>query len=110
MGIGVGEAPGQAHRIHQLKHLTLCLRFAPAQAEGADGIGDELEHCIPGIEGGKGILEDDLHLFLQLPPGVAFGKGDILPLEEDLAVGGGGEAQDRPPQGGLAAARLAHNA
>ena len=41
------------------------------------------------------------------PYAVLYGK-DFT--EEDLAVGGGGEAQDRPPQGGLAAARLAHNA
>ncbi len=73
-------------------------------------LGDDIKHPHVGVQGRKGVLEDHLDVG---PHGghLALGQlGQILALEQHLAVGGIQQTDDGVAQGGLAAARLAHHA
>ncbi len=71
---------------------------------------DNVPHGHPGVEGGIGVLEDDLHLtakLLQLPSPQG-GHIDLIavPLEEDLAPSWLNQPEDRAAASRLAAAGL----
>ena len=112
MGVGVDEPLGQARHVHDLTYPLLDTLLVPAVIDLLDkqGGGDGLADGHAGVEGGEGVLEDDLHLPAQALHLLGVHGQHVLALEEDLAAGGLVEAQDGAPHGGLAAAGLAHYA
>ena len=109
MGIGIRQPTGQAHGIHQLVDPFLQFLLGLAQAIYLQGVRNQFRHAVPGIEGGKRVLENELHVppqLLLLLLGQACGGP---PFKEDLPFGGLLESQYGPAQGGFAAARLAHH-
>ena len=65
---------------------------------------------IRGLSDADRVLEDDLHPAAHLLEGVAVEGEDVLAVERHRACRRRDEAQDRPPQGRLAAAGLTHEA
>ncbi len=76
----------------------------------AEGLVQDLPDSEPGIEGGVGILEDDLHLLAQRTHLLVVVVGDVLSRKVDRSRRGFQQSDDGPPQGGLAASRLSHQA
>ena len=62
----------------------------------------------PGIQGGIGVLEDDLQLPPQFLQAMGGKRKEVLPGEPDPAPGSGEEGQEQAAQGGLAAAGFSH--
>ena len=65
-------------------------------------------HPLAGLQGPGGILEHRLELPPQRPQGLGGQGGQVLPVKEDLAFGGGQQAQQQPGQGGFPAAGFPH--
>ena len=76
-------------------------------ALGDERHGDDVAHARQRIERGEGILE---HRLDQARAGLAVHVDDPLALDRDVAGAGLEQAQDQAGQGGLAAARFAHDA
>ena len=112
MGIGVDEALGQTGHVHNFPHPLVNALLVPAVIELLDneGGGNRFADGHAGVEGGKGVLEDDLHLPAQLLHLLGAQGQHVPALEEHLAAGGFVEAQDSPAHGGLSAAGLAYHA
>ena len=109
VGIGVAQPILDAHPVHKL--LDPVVDLLPGEAfRLLQGLPDHLIHGVAGIQGGIGILENDLHPFPNLPKLPSLQIGDILPVQQDLSVGGVVEPDHGSAQGGLAAAGFAHHA
>jgi len=83
---------------------------AVAHAVDHEPLGHDVADPHAWVERGERILEDDLHVLAQPLGTPAVLARDLLALEPDLAACGRHQADQRPPQGRLAAARLAHEA
>ena len=111
MGETVGVLLLQAHGLQQVDHHLIPLLAALGQAVVVYALGHDIHHLHPGIQGGVGILEHHLR-----PAGELLVNGGGLlavhhmAVKDHMAVGGGIEANDGAAQGGLAAARLTHQA
>ena len=108
--IGVHQPLVQTHGLHQLQHLGKALIgvavFARERQRFVDGLRDgEL-----GVERGKRVLKDQLHIPPQLLEPAPADLGDVLAVKEDFARRGLDQPQDRPPERRLAAAGLADHA
>ena len=134
MGKAVGVFRVKSHPVQKLLDPLRALGLSLAKAVNVDGLPDDLTHRHPGVQRGSGILENDLHFpahgkhvhrlslghallyqntfplrrFLPVKGVLPLVNG--LPVIKDLAGGGLMEAQDGPAKGGLAAARLPHQA
>ena len=71
-------------------------------------LGDGVIYRHTGVEGGVGVLEDHLHLGAEPAERIALHVGDVRAVEADGAAGGLIQPENGAGQGGLAAARLAH--
>ena len=111
MGVGVDQAFRQAGHVHDLPHPLVDALLIPAVIELLDdqGGGNGLADGHTGVEGGEGVLENDLHLPAQAFHLLGVHRQHILALEEHLAAGGLMEAQDGAAHRGLAAAGLPHH-
>ena len=110
VGIGVDEALVQTHDPHQLLDLLFAFNLVRIEPEDLEWLGDDVAHRHAGVEGGVGVLEDDLHLLAQ---GVELLRGDVgnvLTVEIDLAVGGVQKTQHHAAQRAFTAAGLAYHA
>ena len=109
VGVGIPQALVQADRCHDGLGPLDDLRLG--ETLGADqGLLHRLKHGHAGVEGGVGVLEDDLHLLAQLTQLFLVDVGDVLAVEEDLAFGALQQVDHGTAQGGLAAAGLADDA
>ena len=109
--VALGVAPGQAALLHDVEHPLLELaRGYAAAGQLAQRLGYELEHGHPRVQAAVGVLEDHLHVPVQLlhapPPVFQY----ALAAEEHVAAAGLLEPEHAAPERGLAAARLAHDA
>ncbi len=68
---------------------------------------DDRADALAGVQARVRILEHDLHLPPNRPQRASAKPGDVTALEQDAALGGLEQADDRPAEGGLAAAGLA---
>ena len=76
--------------------------------EGGERAADDAGERHPRVEGSDRVLEDDLHLG---PAAAQVGdRGHVLPLPQDLPSGRRYQTQERPAEGGLAAAGFADDA
>jgi len=99
----------QAHRLQHLLAAVLAF-LAGAHPVDHQGLRHDLPEGHAGVEGGVGVLEDELHI---APVGLevlAAQPAYVGPREADPAGGGLQEPVDAPPGGRLAAARLPHQA
>ena len=112
VGIGVDQSVGKAHHVHDLMDFLVNTRLVLVavdllhQQRGRDGLADR--HT--GVQRGKGVLENDLHipahvLHLRLVKGQ-----HVLALEVHMAGCGLVQAEDGAAHGGFSAAGLAHHA
>ena len=77
----------------------------------ADSLADDLAHGHTGLQGGEGVLEDDLHLGAHVAHLLGVEVIDLLAVEQHLAAGlFAGQTKNGAAGGGLAAAGLAHQA
>ena len=99
----------EAHVGQQLEHPFL--DFAAAYVPVDDhGLGDEVAHPHPGVEGTPRVLKHGLHRAAVLPPGLRVSVADFLALEADGALGRLFQLEHHLGGGALAAARLADDA
>ena len=73
-------------------------------------IRNEIKDTHSGIQGGEGILENQLHVLAQSLPPAAGGIGNLLPVEGDGAFGGVQQPQNHTAQGGFSASGFAQDA
>src|SRR6266516_5275995 len=66
---------------------------------------DDRADALAGVQARVRILDHDLHLPPNRPQRASAKPGDITALEQDAALRGLEQANDRPAEGGLAAAR-----
>ena len=104
VGIGEGQPLGQAHRLHQLSHPLVPFLLGLAHAVHLQRLRDQLGHAHAGIEGGKGILKNDLHILAQVFSLVLGYADGLLSLKQNAAAGSVQQAQNYPAQGGFPAA------
>ena len=109
VGIGEGETPGQAHRVHQVIDTLLQFLPVPAEVIGPQRVSDQLGHTESGVQRGKRVLENDLHVFAQGLAPFPLGGGNIFPVKIDFPGGGVQKTQNHPAQRGFAAARFTHD-
>jgi hypothetical protein len=107
VGVAVQVAPRQVDVLQQLLDPAGALG-AREVLVGVEGLSDALRDHHRRVERGVRVLEDHLH---RAADGAQLGAAqprDVLPVDADAAAGGLDEPQHRPPGGGLARARLAH--
>ena len=107
--MGVARAMGRAqyHPLQQGVHLFARLGARAHPAVKAQRLGDDVGHPVPRIERGLRVLEDHLELGPQRAEPLLGQVRDVLAVEPEAAGGGGVEADQGPPQAGLAGAALA---
>ena len=99
------QADGAGDPRHLLVQLGLC------QAEmGPERLLQQLPHGHAGIQGGVGVLKDELHVPALLPHSLPVQRTQVLTIEKDLPGGGLDEPQNGPARGRFAAAGFAHQA
>jgi hypothetical protein len=107
--IAAGVVGLEADRSIILRTFSSALGVA-AETVDAQALADAVADRRPWVQARVRVLEDDLH-----PPSIRLERGtldrrDIGAVELDPARGRVEEPQDHPPDRGLAAARLAHEA
>ena len=100
----------EADRLQQVDDPLLPLAPRLGELVDDEGLADDRAHRHAGVQRRVGVLEDDLHVAPQVAQRALVEGGDVLVLEPHLARGGLDEAEDAAAGGGLAAARLAHEA
>src|SRR5690606_7184244 len=95
---------------HHLLHPRLHCLAADVGLEGAQRLSDDLAYGHARIETGQRVLEDDLHVLAQVAQRPRMERRELLPQPDDAPTRGLDEAQDRAPEGGLAATGLADDA
>ena len=99
----------QPDQLHELLDLALDLALGDGLVQPIGG-SDDGPHGLAGVQRGVGVLEDHLHVAADQPEVLALQLRDVPALEEDGAIRGVEQAHGHPGQGGLAAARLPHQA
>ena len=84
--------------------------FGRGLAVDGEGLGEDLADGHAGVEGGVGILEDDLHAAAEEAHLRGFGGGERLAGEEDFARGGLDEVEEHAGYGAFAGAGFAYQA
>ena len=108
--IGIHIPLGQADEVHELEHPLFYLRLVCEHLLNMNGLGYEILNGETGIERGEGVLEDHLHLAVYVGLFLFPRVKDALAVIEDLALGGGQQAENNPAEGGLAAAGFTDHA
>ena len=110
VGVAVHVVQVQAGHLHYLADPVVPLGLGLVGVVDIDVLPDDVLDGHAGVEGGEGVLEDQLHLpagLVELRPGQG---GKILPVQEDLPGRGLDQAQDSLAHGALAAAGFADDA
>lgn len=109
VGVAVEVGGGQAHDLEELGD-AVAYRACAALPVDLERLGDDVAGASAGVQGGVGILEDQLEpgAYGAQPPGAE--GGDVLAVELDAAAGDVGEPDEAAAEGGLAAAGLADDA
>ena len=106
-GVFVEIVQGQLHHFQEPGHLFQAVaHLRPVDAQGQL---QDLLHCVPRVQRGSWILEDDLDLLLELLGALAVLEDALAPVL-DAAGGGGVHAHGGVGHGALARARLPHQA
>ena len=105
VGMG-GTQPGQGEEFH---HFLPPLLPASLPVD-IQRLPDDLGHFETGVEGGPGVLEDDLDPLVDLLELAAIQRLNILPFETDLSRRQIIDPQDEAGDRGLPAAALPHEA
>ena len=74
------------------------------------GLGDDVFYAVAGIEGGEGILENDLHVAAEAAHFAAGGGEQVATIEAHAAGGGLDEAKDEASESALARTGFANQA
>jgi hypothetical protein len=98
----------QSHRLEEVDDTLLALLAGLGELVDDQRLSDDRAHGHARVEGGVGILEDDLHVAAKVAERALVEGGDVLAFEDDLARCRLDEAEDAPAGGGLATSRLAH--
>src|SRR4029079_6496211 len=101
MRIASGIAATETDRVEEVVHAPLGCPDAAAQAQLANGLGDDVANAPTGVEAGKRILKD--HLRAQAAVAATSGR------EIERAVRRRLQAYDHARDGRLAAARFTHD-
>ena len=80
------------------------------QVVDPEGLTDQLAHGVARVQGGDGVLEDDLNVPAQVGEGAVVELGQVQALEADGAAGGPVEEQDGAAGGRLRAPALSDQA
>ena len=99
----------QAHLFQGLGHAFVDFRFGQ-WAQRGQRFGHAPADGAPGVEGGIGVLKDHLKIAPRLAQLRRRQGVQVLPIEQDVATGGGVQRHDEARQRGFAAARPAHDA
>ena len=86
----------QSDRIHQLMYPGLDRLFILQKPVFDDRFRDRLAHGFSGIQRGKRILENDLHLTPHLPHFGVTQRGNVGPVKEHFPVRRLQKAENRP--------------
>ena len=113
VGVTAEHIGVQAAVLHDLEDIVPHGGVAPLEdAVGHQALTDDLTHRHTGVQGGVGVLEDELQVLAQHPHLLL---GQLLQVDvlavlvvDDVAVGLGIELQQGAAQSGLTAAGLAH--
>jgi hypothetical protein len=95
----------QAHLLKQLSHAPGAL-VARHDAVEHQRLGEDLADRHARIEGGEGVLKDDLHLAPKRPQAALGEVRDVFTVDPHPALIGGYQPHGKAPQGGLATARF----
>ena len=98
----------QPHHVHQPRHPLLQIGARFGEAEVAHRLGQDVAHLEAGVQTGERVLEHHLHAPPQRPERADREIVDALAVEHHLAGRRVEQTQDAAPDGGLAAAGLAH--
>src|SRR5579862_8620744 len=74
------------------------------------GLGDYVFYAEAGVEGGEGVLKDDLHVAAEAAHFAARGGEQVAAVQADAAGGGFDEAEDEASEGAFAGAGFADQA
>src|SRR5215813_14652190 len=110
LGIAAQMVGVETHRLQEVDHALLALLARLGELVNDQGLSDDRAHRHPRIQGGVGVLKNDLHVTAEMPEGPLVQRGDFLVVEDDLARRGLNEAQNAAAGGRLAAAGLTHQA
>ena len=107
MGVAVHVLGLEAHPAEHDQHLLVQLA-RPGQMVQLEPQPHQVADRLAGVEGGVGVLEDELDVAGPLKGLLAREPHQAFSVEQDLPGGDGGQPHHGPAQGGLAAAGLAH--
>ena len=110
MGVAVDEAFCQADGFHQLEDAVFDLLLGGIFAAHLHPFRDGLHDGFPRVQGGKRVLEDDLHILAPLAQLSSAELQNVFAVKDHPAGGGFDQPQDAAAGGGLAAAGFAHDA
>ena len=110
MWIAAGEIGRQAHEAEQLCNPLGAPPASRREPMNVKRFAEDVADGLAGIERGEGVLEDDRHLAANATHSPTTQSKDVLASEVDLTGRRLDQAQDRAPEGRLAAARLADQA
>jgi hypothetical protein len=110
MGVAVDELRVEPDLVHQGGNRVL-LGHPVGQGLGVDveGLADDRRDGHPRIQGGVGVLEDDLDVPALGPHGLAGQVRDVVAVDDDRAGGRWLEAHQQSARGGFPAAALPHD-
>ena len=97
----------EAHQLHLLQDALIALPAVHLRIVDVQRLAHDIPHAHAGVQRGIRILKDHLHA---LAVGLHVGGGDVVAVEYDFSAGRLVEAHDGAPDGGFAAAGLAHQA
>ena len=107
--VAIGESRAEADQVEQLLDSPSTGPAAPVEAMDLQRLTNARAHRTSGVERGVRVLEDHRGLGPQAPEARP-AELDILAVEPDTPARRPFQAQQREPDGGLAAARLADQA
>ena len=109
VGIAIEVLRAQTH-LGQHGHGLFHALGAVAHAVDGQHLHQRVADALAGIEGGIGILENDLHILAEAQKLLGLQVGDVLPEKVDGAAGGLQQADHGAAEGALAAAAFTHQA
>jgi hypothetical protein len=105
----LGKAGIEPHHLEQLSHAATPARDVRLAVD-RQRLGDDASDPHPRVERAERILKDDLQALARGPELARRQREKVPPFEADIPRSGLDQPQDEPAGGGLAAARLAHEA
>ena len=107
MRIALREAGIEAHLLEQGRDASLGIGPARDPMDG-QRLGEHLVHRHARVERAVRVLKHDLHAAPQRAQRACPERDHVLAVDRDAPGVGLDQSEDRPPHGGLAAARFAH--